>query len=427
MADLTVDLWQTFDSTPLDTTNLDADDHFATTGRWTINDTGSKLSNSTSGEHAFSGTIGGEVDTGTRGLAYDSTGGNQAYLAFAHPAQRTQLSWGFRFKVTGAAFFSSFGEYDLCRNSTDLGVDPSLMKVVDDTNETRFHLFVPSDYSAGIAIEADTWYWVTGKHVKNETVIARLYAENGTQIGDELSMAVGNENLTEFLLGPLAGSNPDVAAFLYIDDFVMDWTDATFPLGPPMAPEVPDVVGETEAAGTATLEGEGFVVSVTTAYSPSVAVGLIISQDPEGGETAPPASTVEIVVSLGPQPVADNQGGDDAWQGPLPKRRDFRPEIEQRRIRERQELRETLERAAGLLVEAEGIASASDRPVLDAQVIALRTEFTALKDEVNTAAQFQAAQKRVDVLVTTAVDALVVQIETLLTDLMQEIAEDSES
>jgi hypothetical protein len=65
--------------------------------------------------------------------------------------------------------------------------------------------------------------------------------------------------------------------------------------------EVPDVVGETEAAGTATLEGEGFVVSVSTAYSSSVAAGLIISQDPEGGEFAASGSTVAIVVSLGPQ------------------------------------------------------------------------------------------------------------------------------
>src|SRR5688572_26932117 len=69
--------------------------------------------------------------------------------------------------------------------------------------------------------------------------------------------------------------------------------------------EVPDVVGETQAAGTTTLEGVGFVVSVSTAYSAGVAVGLIISQSPEGGEFAASGSTVAIVVSLGPQ----SQGG----------------------------------------------------------------------------------------------------------------------
>ena len=74
------------------------------------------------------------------------------------------------------------------------------------------------------------------------------------------------------------------------------WTDV-----PPV--EVPDVVGETQAAGTLELETALFVVSVSTAYSPSVAVGLIISQDPVGGSFATSGSTVEIVVSLGPAPV----------------------------------------------------------------------------------------------------------------------------
>lgn len=73
--------------------------------------------------------------------------------------------------------------------------------------------------------------------------------------------------------------------------------------------EVPDVVGETQAAGTATLEGDGFVVSVSTAYSDSVAVGLIISQDPTGGSFAQLGSTVEIVVSLGPEPVVEQPSG----------------------------------------------------------------------------------------------------------------------
>jgi len=72
--------------------------------------------------------------------------------------------------------------------------------------------------------------------------------------------------------------------------------------------EVPDVVGETQAAGTATLEGEGFVVAVSTAYSSTVAAGLIISQDPVGGVEYPAGGTVEIVVSLGEAPVSENKG-----------------------------------------------------------------------------------------------------------------------
>lgn len=62
---------------------------------------------------------------------------------------------------------------------------------------------------------------------------------------------------------------------------------------------VPDVVGETQAAGTATLEGDGFVVAVDFANSSTVAAGDIISQSPAGGESVAAGSTVTITVSLG--------------------------------------------------------------------------------------------------------------------------------
>lgn len=85
--------------------------------------------------------------------------------------------------------------------------------------------------------------------------------------------------------------------------------------GKAQLPQVPDVTGETQAAGTATLEGEGFVVAVETAYSDSVAEGLIISQVPTGGSFAASGSTVTITVSLGIQPVDDSQpsGGWGFW------------------------------------------------------------------------------------------------------------------
>ncbi len=65
--------------------------------------------------------------------------------------------------------------------------------------------------------------------------------------------------------------------------------------------EVPDVVGDLQADGTTELETALFVVAVATAYSSSIAAGLIISQDPVGGSFANPGSTVTITVSLGPQ------------------------------------------------------------------------------------------------------------------------------
>jgi beta-lactam-binding protein with PASTA domain len=69
--------------------------------------------------------------------------------------------------------------------------------------------------------------------------------------------------------------------------------------GGPELVEVPDVVGNAQAAGTSTLEGAGFVVQVATANSSTVAAGDIISQQPLGGSSAPSGSIVVITVSLG--------------------------------------------------------------------------------------------------------------------------------
>lgn len=72
--------------------------------------------------------------------------------------------------------------------------------------------------------------------------------------------------------------------------------------------EVPDVVGQSQASGTAELETALFVVAVATDYSSTVPVGDIISQSPTAGSFAIEGSTVTITVSLGPQPVSDGAG-----------------------------------------------------------------------------------------------------------------------
>src|SRR5690606_23500582 len=100
--------------------------------------------------------------------------------------------------------------------------------------------------------------------------------------------------------------------------------------------EVPDVTGETQASATSTLEGAGFVVQVQTAFSDSIAEGLVISQVPAGGQAANSGSTVTITVSLGVQPVADDQptGGWlflNSFEAELQRRR---REDEERRERE---------------------------------------------------------------------------------------------
>lgn len=71
---------------------------------------------------------------------------------------------------------------------------------------------------------------------------------------------------------------------------------------------VPDVVGQTKVAAVATLGGVGFVAFIETAYSSSVAVDIVISQDPIAGVELPFGSTITITVSLGEAPASTGAG-----------------------------------------------------------------------------------------------------------------------
>jgi serine/threonine-protein kinase len=66
--------------------------------------------------------------------------------------------------------------------------------------------------------------------------------------------------------------------------------------GPPNV-NVPDVTGESQSAAAATLKNAGFSVASSGQTSTTVTPGNVISQNPAGGTSVPPGSTVTIVVA----------------------------------------------------------------------------------------------------------------------------------
>ena len=75
--------------------------------------------------------------------------------------------------------------------------------------------------------------------------------------------------------------------------------DMVVSLGP-MA-TVPDVTGHTIQEANSILADAGFEIGTETGqHSETVEAGLIISQEPEAGMTAPPGTGINLVVSLGP-------------------------------------------------------------------------------------------------------------------------------
>ena len=67
---------------------------------------------------------------------------------------------------------------------------------------------------------------------------------------------------------------------------------------------VPNVVGQPVATATAALQNAGFVVNSTTAASPTVANGAVISTNPPADTERAKGSAVQLVVSTGKPQVA---------------------------------------------------------------------------------------------------------------------------
>ena len=67
--------------------------------------------------------------------------------------------------------------------------------------------------------------------------------------------------------------------------------------------EVPYVTGYSEDSAMSTLKNAGFKVNVEKQYSETQAAGLVISQNPNGGNKVEDGSTITITVSLGPDPA----------------------------------------------------------------------------------------------------------------------------
>jgi len=66
---------------------------------------------------------------------------------------------------------------------------------------------------------------------------------------------------------------------------------------------VPDCIGETQAAATAAIASAQLVLgSVTEQFSDTVAAGVVISHDPGAGASVSPGTAVNLLVSKGPAP-----------------------------------------------------------------------------------------------------------------------------
>jgi hypothetical protein len=251
MADITGDLWQDFELDTLNPTNLASRDHVNDgddNGTWGVENADGNLSTTTSAEKVSTGLINGNSDSSaTRGLRYLGDANDEpGTVQYEFETRRRPVSGGFWFMFPTAFVGSeASGEPDILNLTNILGSNELYIKLLDNGVNSFLDLFTGDSGHAAVTVtvQPETWYWIT--FLYGSTHRMRVYDEDGNQVGSEASITGAggaNEELDTAFLGNLIG-DPVWGPYDF-DDWVLDWTNATFPVLPPIA--------------TIELEQEGF-------------------------------------------------------------------------------------------------------------------------------------------------------------------------
>ncbi|WP_174237995.1 Ig-like domain-containing protein, partial [Granulicella sp. L56] len=227
-------------------------------GVWSVVDPNNLLSIQTAAEdpgHAVTG------DTGTRGMATNLNSGASAYAEWDPPAQQSSFSIGLWYK-TGEAVPWSSGPFFVLFYNNSFG---PMIRLSDErspyTNVRQIQVSPLNQAVAGVA--DDTWYWITMKWTQNSQGTMSVYDKSLSLIGTVNFTDTFNVPVQAIRLGN-PGSVPEPGAVSYIDDFIVDYTHANFPL----LPSIPTVVGPPTLVSIAvTPANASFMAGSTTQYT----------------------------------------------------------------------------------------------------------------------------------------------------------------
>lgn len=220
----TADLWQTFEFTDPTVANLTANDN-TSTGTWLTNDNTVLISTSTTGERALLGTVNGSADTGhTRGLLKSHTANDTANVQFDLGGSAVAtISAGVWFKFVGPTPNVNKTIFDFSNSGGEI-----IEVAMEGTTKM---VGFSGGSNNGVALVSGNFYWITAKVTQNATSYVRVYDTTGALVGTEVSATAGNQTIRYISLGDTLNETADNSILTYWDDFVLDWTDATYPLG----------------------------------------------------------------------------------------------------------------------------------------------------------------------------------------------------
>lgn len=224
---ITADLWQTFSNATLDTTNLAAEDSIAD-GTWSIVDSATRLSNSTSGQQAFTSTVNSTTDTSTRGLAMDVSGTEQSSIGYVWNTAQTAgpVSFGMWVKTPTSCPGEAVIEFFSTNGNSDY-----VMKVgiYNDGANLTFRVRGDGSWTDTATISNSTWYRIEIVSQSSSTCTFKLFSAANSQIGSTIS--VTGYDTTQISFG--IGTGPHVAGtgIMYFDNLVAK-TNSSAALGP---------------------------------------------------------------------------------------------------------------------------------------------------------------------------------------------------
>jgi hypothetical protein len=223
---ITADVWEDFEFSTLDASSLAAHDH-TSTGSWTVSAT-TNLALNTSGERATTSQINSATDAGTNGLIRYYNVASSDYIRYSAGSALGNTSFGFWYYLPTLGNAKAVYLLKIMDPAfADVGVEVAFY----DNNGSNCKVLIGASTGTNVFTQ-NAWYWLTGKIVKNSTSYLSVYNSSGTRVETDLTVTAANKDPSYFYLGGNSANSAGMSGAGYFDDFVLDWTDATYPLGP---------------------------------------------------------------------------------------------------------------------------------------------------------------------------------------------------
>jgi hypothetical protein len=227
-ASITVDMWQDFEfDGSITAASLNSNDH-TSAGSWSVSADQSPVWTTTSDEKTTTSSINSTADTGTRGMRRSFTNAATSYVQYNLPSTKTNISVGFWWRAPDTPSWAG-------GNKIVYAYPVATVKFTQQGAASQPKILLAAggtDGTVSSALTPNNWYWITAKFVRNGTCSCTVYDSAGAAIATQPGDVTGLNNAIENTL--IGDNNAHIAAntFSSIDDVVVDYTDATYPLGP---------------------------------------------------------------------------------------------------------------------------------------------------------------------------------------------------